>query len=119
MHSFLAYTSMELPDETLQSLVKALTVCGERVFPGDFSLTFHFVPEKHSSLYAQKLLHFIALVPDDITLDQRRQISRQFQDATIAVLGCGENQRATLLFWKTKSEDVFLGALPRNNARSE
>lgn len=110
MHSFLAYTSMELPGERKEALVQALTEAGEAVFPGDFSLTFHFVPERYSSPAARQLLHFIAHVPADITLDERRQISRAMQDATIRTLGNANNERATILFWKTEERDIVCGA---------
>lgn len=106
MHSFLAYTSMELPAEKRAALSSALTRAGEEVFPGDFSLTFHFVPERYSSPHARQLLHFIAHVPADITLDERRKISRAMQDATVRTLGCENNERATILFWKAKPGEI-------------
>lgn len=107
MHSFLAYTSMELPPEKRSALVSALIEAGESVFPGDFSLTFHFVPERYSSLNARRLLHFIAHVPEDITLDERRDISRAMQDATVRTLGCEHNERATILFWKAAPDEII------------
>lgn len=110
MHSFLAYTSMELPDERKEALVQALTVAGETVFPGDFCLTFHFVPERYSSPAARQLLHFIAHVPADITLDERREISRAMQNATISTLGNANNERATILFWIADEQDIVYGA---------
>lgn len=107
MHSFLAYTSMELSVSEREALAQALTRAGEKVFPQDFSLSVHCVPERYSSPFAQKLLHFIAHVPDSITLDERREISRALQDATVATLGSAQNQRATILFWKAADCDVF------------
>ena len=107
MHSFLAYTSMELSVSEREALAEALTQAGEQVFPGDFALTLHCVPEKYSSPFAQKLLHFIAHVPASITLDERRRISRAIQDATVNTLGSDQNQRATILFWKANDGDIF------------
>lgn len=114
MHSFLAYTSMELSAEKRTALASALTKAGEEVFHRDFTLTFHFIPEKYSSPHARQLLHFIAHVPEDITLDERRDISRAMQDATIRTLGCENNERATILFWKAKPNEI---AVPQKKGK--
>lgn len=107
MHSFLAYTSMELSAEKQKELVEALTKAGEAVFPEDFHLALRFIPERYSSPHARQLLHFIAHVPDDITLDERRDISRAMQEATVRTLGCAHNERATILFWKAAPNQII------------
>ena len=107
MHSVLAFTSMDLTFAQRERLISALTEAGESVFPGDFSLALHYTPEQYSSEAARELLHFIAHVPDSVTLDERRQISRLFQDATVQTLGSDRNQRATILFWKASECDIF------------
>lgn len=113
MHSFLAYTSMELHPPERQRLIAALTAAGCAVFPCDFSLTLHFVPECYSAPNARQLLHFIAHVPEDISMRERRAITRALHDATVHALGADQNQRATVLFWKAAPEDIYY---PERNA---
>jgi hypothetical protein len=109
MISILGFTSLDLNRERREGLIHALRNAAERIFPENLTLNVHFVAEEFDSNRGKNLIQFIAIVPEDITLDQRRELSKQLHETIVGTLPDKEKAYGIVLFWPTAEKDAIAG----------